>query len=260
MVITSAFGRESVKKFPDAVCTRSATPGLGDALPRQSARPRADRTTCSACADGAARPGWTAGPSRRRRRTGSVNVEKSNFSAERVEVGARDAGHRAHELLEPRQVGVELLEHRLLAVLDLVLRLAGLERRLRGRSRSGRGGRCSSPGCRRRTRGCSCRGRHASPRCSRSVACGPSPSRSRKPSATSASRKSQMPRGCRPSAAPSSAPVMPRSPSTVNTSSFTAVSRTFELQKPKPVCMIRDGSMGGVMLDSSGAGPSTRSL
>ena len=30
---------------------------------------------------------------------------------ERLEVDARDAGHRAQELLQPRQLGVELLEH-----------------------------------------------------------------------------------------------------------------------------------------------------
>ena len=42
-----------------------------------------------------------------------LNCEKSNFSREGLEVDARQAGHRAHELLEPRRVAVELLEHRL---------------------------------------------------------------------------------------------------------------------------------------------------
>jgi len=46
-----------------------------------------------------------------------------------LEVDARHTPHRAHELLEPRQLGVELLEHALLSVLDLVLRLAGAQRR-----------------------------------------------------------------------------------------------------------------------------------
>ena len=47
---------------------------------------------------------------------------------QRVEVSQRDALHRGHELLEPRRVAVELVEHRLAGVLDLVLRLARLQR------------------------------------------------------------------------------------------------------------------------------------
>src|ERR671919_372428 len=47
---------------------------------------------------------------------------------ERVEVAERDALHRFHELLEARGVAVELLEHRLAGVLDLVLGLAGAQR------------------------------------------------------------------------------------------------------------------------------------
>src|SRR5262249_28893818 len=47
---------------------------------------------------------------------------------EGLEVEAREAGHRAQELLEARLLGVELLEHALAAVLDLVLRLAGAQR------------------------------------------------------------------------------------------------------------------------------------
>ena len=45
-----------------------------------------------------------------------------------VEVAERDARHRVHELLESRRIAVELLEHRLPGVLDLVLGLAGLQR------------------------------------------------------------------------------------------------------------------------------------
>ena len=42
---------------------------------------------------------------------------------ERLEVDARKSGHRAHELLQPRQIRVKFFEHALLAVLDLVLGL-----------------------------------------------------------------------------------------------------------------------------------------
>ena len=47
---------------------------------------------------------------------------------ERLEIDARQAGHRAHELFELRQLGIELLEHSFLAVLGFILRLAGAER------------------------------------------------------------------------------------------------------------------------------------
>src|SRR5438128_9577689 len=60
--------------------------------------------------------------------------------------------------------------------------------------------------------------------------------------ATSASKKSLMPRGCRPSSAPSSAPVSRRSPSLVNSPISTAVSRTLEDQKANAVCRMGDGS------------------
>ena len=47
---------------------------------------------------------------------------------ERLEVDARQPRHRAHELLELRQLGVERLEDALLSVLRLVLRLPGAQR------------------------------------------------------------------------------------------------------------------------------------
>ena len=47
---------------------------------------------------------------------------------ERLEVDARDAGHRVQELLQPRRLGVELLEHPVAAVLGLVLWLPGAKR------------------------------------------------------------------------------------------------------------------------------------
>ena len=45
----------------------------------------------------------------------------------RSERAQGDPGHRIHELLEPVWVAVELLEHRLARVLDLVLGLASLQ-------------------------------------------------------------------------------------------------------------------------------------
>jgi hypothetical protein len=47
---------------------------------------------------------------------------------QRLEVGPRDPLHRGHELLEPRRVAVELLEHRPAGVHDLVLGPAGPQR------------------------------------------------------------------------------------------------------------------------------------
>src|SRR5581483_1648504 len=49
---------------------------------------------------------------------------------ERHEIAALESAHRLEERAEPGGIGVELLEHRLAAVLELVLRLAGLERGL----------------------------------------------------------------------------------------------------------------------------------
>src|SRR5262249_14709669 len=46
---------------------------------------------------------------------------------ERREVARRDSAHGLHELLEPRRVAVELLEHRRARALEFVLRLARLE-------------------------------------------------------------------------------------------------------------------------------------
>ncbi len=57
-----------------------------------------------------------------------LEFRKVTFLGKRLEVDAREAGHRAHELFQTRQVGVELLEHALLAVLDFILRAAGAKR------------------------------------------------------------------------------------------------------------------------------------
>src|SRR6266404_3128532 len=50
------------------------------------------------------------------------------LAREGLEIDSRKAGHRAHELLEPGQFGVKLLEHSLLAVLDFILRFSSAER------------------------------------------------------------------------------------------------------------------------------------
>ena len=57
-----------------------------------------------------------------------LEFREIKFVRERLEVDAREAGHRAHELFQPGQVRVEFLEHSLLAVLDFVLRFAGAQR------------------------------------------------------------------------------------------------------------------------------------
>src|SRR5437762_1933009 len=60
-------------------------------------------------------------------RQGSV-FGKVEFIGERGEIAQGDATHRVHELLQARRVCIELAEHRLACLLDLVLRLSGLQR------------------------------------------------------------------------------------------------------------------------------------
>ena len=52
-----------------------------------------------------------------------LESRKIKFLRERLEVDAREAGHRAHELFELRQIRIELLKNPFVAVLDFVLRL-----------------------------------------------------------------------------------------------------------------------------------------
>src|SRR5262245_54503422 len=61
-------------------------------------------------------------------RQGSV-AREVEFFREGKKVSLGNTAHGAHELLEPRWIGVELLEHRPLGMLALVLRLSRLERR-----------------------------------------------------------------------------------------------------------------------------------
>ena len=109
-MITSAFGSGSLKKSPDAVRTRSAQPGGGDVLLRDGL----DRRQIEADALDVRMPlrdfdaeqaGRAADIAER------LIAREIELLGERFEVDARQAGHRAEELLELRRVGVELLEH-----------------------------------------------------------------------------------------------------------------------------------------------------
>src|ERR1700737_197859 len=53
---------------------------------------------------------------------------KVEFLGERREIAHGDAAHRVHELLQSRWVCIELAEHGLACLLDLVLRLSGFQR------------------------------------------------------------------------------------------------------------------------------------
>ena len=161
---------------------------------------------------------------------------------QRLERAHGDPGHRVHELLEPVRVAVELLEHRLAGVLDLVLGLAGPQRLGEIAPESDTAARWPSRGSRRCRRGSPCRERRRSPACCGRRASLPSPSRSSSPRATSASGKSGIARACRPSASAICGPVIASPPSLVNSSSSTADRRVFDAQNPIPTCMMCDGS------------------
>ena len=77
-------------------------------------------------------------------------------------------------------------------------------------------------------------------------ASGPSPSRSRKPSATSASRKSSVARGWRPRERSSSFAVRASEPSWEKRLSSLAESSTLVGQKPIPTSRIRVGERGSM--------------
>ena len=80
------------------------------------------------------RCGWCVGENRAEQPGGASDVAdrlvlgEVELLRECVEVAERDSLHRVHELLEPRRVAVQLVEHRLAGVLDLVLRLPGPQR------------------------------------------------------------------------------------------------------------------------------------
>ena len=217
---------------------RSRQAGGGDAASSRSARPAGRsnevhwRCGCRLRDLDAEQPGRAADVAQRLER------REVELLGERLEVDAREAGHRAHELLEPRQLGVELLEHALLAVLDLVLRLARCAAPRAGRARTGTGARSASRGCRRRSAGWSGRGRARRRRCCSTSRRGRRPRDRGSFIATSASKKSQMPRGCRPSSAPSSRRGEPARSQVREQPNSTAVRSTLEDQKENAVWRI----------------------
>ena len=148
-----------------------------------------------------------------------------------------DAGHRFEETAQARRIGIERGERHpsiLRAIRSAARRCGG---RWSGGPRSRSGAGSPSPECRRCRRACACRGR------SRFRACWNRrrPCAARKPSATSASRKSRAERGCRPRRPLSSASGSGCLASSVKTCISTALSRVLEAQKPRPTCMIWSG-------------------
>src|SRR4029453_3897966 len=107
---------------------------------------------------------------------------------ERLEVDARQAGHRTEKLFQLRQLGIKFFKHPFPAALVFVLPF-------------------SVPQHPRSERGGLVLGKSAPAGVLKYFACAPSPSRSRNFVATSASKKSAMPRGCRSSFLPISAPM-----------------------------------------------------
>ena len=125
--MTSALGSGSLKKSPRRRADAVLQPGGGDVLLRDRFDGRqiegdALEMRMSLRDFDAEQAGRAADVAER------LEFREIKLLRERLEVDAREAGHRAHELLQPGQVRVELLEHALLAVLDLVLRLAGAQR------------------------------------------------------------------------------------------------------------------------------------
>ena len=127
-MIRSALGNSSCRKSISPAATRPARPASSmwrSAIGCTTGRSQEREERC----------GWRAGDDRRQLAGRAADVGERPVRREielvgkGLEIGARDAGHRRHELLEPRRIGIELVEHRLAALLDLVLRLAGAERR-----------------------------------------------------------------------------------------------------------------------------------
>ena len=240
--MTSALGSGSLKKSPGRGRPRGPAGRRRRWTAWRWARPPAGRRWCSAGAGACCArmiESWPVAPPTSQ---SVLYWEKSNFSARALEVDAREAGHRVHELFEAGGVGVELLEHRPAGVLDLVLRSAGAQRlgqvapepvqprvehlqdaadvpRARlVEERRGRGG----------------VGGTAQP--------SPEPSRRAARSATRPSRKSNTARERRCSVPASSSAVLAPVPRAVNRPSSTAVSSVLDGQNPIPTCMISDGS------------------
>ena len=169
IVITSALGSGSVKKSPAAAVTRSLRPAASIArfaIGSTTGRSKLVQRMCG-WRSATMIESWPVAPPT----SHSVwYLEKSNFSASAWKWPVEMPGHRVHELLEPGRVGVELVEHRLAGVLDLVLRLAGPQRLGEVAPEPDTAARWPSRGCRRCRPGSPCRGTPRSPRC-----CGSAP-------------------------------------------------------------------------------------
>src|SRR5689334_24868696 len=57
----------------------------------------------------------------------SLEARKIEFPGQGLKIYPRETRHRAHELFEPWQLGVKLLEHCLLAVLGFILQKSGVQ-------------------------------------------------------------------------------------------------------------------------------------
>ena len=125
-MITSAWGSGSARKSPDPT-DAVAEPGGGDRL-------LGDGGHRGQVVAGATQVGVAAGQDHGELTGGAADVtdrrvpREVDLLGEGVEVARGDARHGAHELLEARRVAVELLEHPGTRALDLVLRLACLQR------------------------------------------------------------------------------------------------------------------------------------
>jgi hypothetical protein len=127
MVMTSARGRGSAKKSPrcDSHAVGQPRRGdgfLGDGRDDGEIVARAPQMRMALGEDHGELAGGTSDVADR------LVLGEVDLLSQRVGIAERDALHRFHELLQPRRVAVELVEHRLAGVLDLVLRLAGPQR------------------------------------------------------------------------------------------------------------------------------------
>ena len=236
-MITSALGNSSAKKSPD---------GHGHAVrePRRRYPPLRDRRHDRQVVGGAGEVRVRPGEHHAEHAGGAAHVadrpvpREVELLRQRLEVAARDAGHRAHELLEASGVAVELLEHRLAGVLDLVLRATGLERlrqispeaveagirHLENPADVGRAVLVEEDGGVRGVAVAAVRARRRPARGDRGRR------------ACRGSRRCA--RECSPIRPATSSPVIDSDPSWVNSSSSTADSTVFEGQKPMPTCMM----------------------
>ena len=239
--MTSASGRGSAKKSPADGRHAVAQPGGFD-------RSLGDRLDDRQVEAGAAHVGMAVGDDDRELTGCAAHVAERlvlrevELLRQRAERARGDPGHRVHELLEPGRVAVELLEHRLAGVLDLVLGLSGLQGlgEIAPESIQPRVGHLEDPADvgrarlvekdRGRLRCCGSAHRSLRPR--DRAARG---RRARRGSRGSRARADRAPRR-------SARPVIASPPSLVNSSSSTADRSVFDAQNPMPTCMMCEGS------------------